>query len=134
MHDRVLAGEKEAKEIIDGIAKEIEVQKKNAKAKPDFNLLAGKYRDDWFGDVEIGMKYGKPWLHCVRSPKLTGELQFYKANTWIVKWTDRSFDADAFVQFAFDMDGKGESIKMKAISPLTDFSFDFHDLDLKRVR
>lgn len=134
MSDRVQKGDKEAKEITDGIAKEIALQKKSKGAKPDFGLMAGTYKDDWFGDVTIGMKNGKPWLHCVRSPRLTGELEFYKANTWIVRWTDRSFDADAYVQFDLDMDGKGESIKMKAISPLTDFSFDFHDLDLKRVK
>jgi hypothetical protein len=33
-----------------------------------------------------------------------------------------------------DEQGKANSIKMKAVSPLTDFSFDFHDLDLKRVK
>lgn len=133
MHERVQKQEKEAKDILDGITKEIEKQKAGGKA-PDFNLVSGNYYDDWFGQVEISLKNGKPWLHCVRSPKLTGKLEFYKGNTWIVRWNDRSFDADAFVQFGFDMDGKAESIKMKAISPLTDFSFDFHDLDLKRLK
>jgi hypothetical protein len=28
--------------------------------------------------------------------------------------------------------GKGSKIRMKAISPLTDFSYDFHDLDFRR--
>jgi CubicO group peptidase (beta-lactamase class C family) len=134
MKDRVDKNEKEAKEITEGIAKEIELQKKNSKSKPDFKLFAGKYKDDWFGEVEIGMRNGKQWLHCKRSPKLTGELEYYKANSFIVRWTDRSFDADAYVNFGLDQDGKGETIKMKAISPLTDFSFDFHDLDLKRVK
>jgi hypothetical protein len=82
--------------------------------------------------VVISQKNGKPWFDSKRSPKLTGELQFYKGNTWIVRWNDRSFDADAYVQFVMNQDGKAESIKMKAISPLTDFSFDFHDLNLKR--
>jgi hypothetical protein len=36
--------------------------------------------------------------------------------------------------FSLDMEGKASGIKMKAISPLTDFSFDFHDLDLNRVK
>ncbi len=54
---------------------------------------------------------------------------FYKANTFLVKWTDRSMDADAFVLFELDYEGKPSGMKMKAISPLTDFSYDFHDLD-----
>ena len=60
-------------------------------------------------------------------------LLYYKGNTFIVKWTNRSFDADAYVMFQTDDEGKPASIKMKPISPLTDFSFDFQDLDLRRV-
>jgi len=134
MADRVQKNEKEAKDILDGINKEIETQKKSTKTRPDFNFLTGSYKDDWFGEVIIGLKNGKLWLDCKRSPKLSGELQYLKANTYIVRWNDRSFDADAYVHFGLDRDGKAESIKMKAISPLTDFSFDFHDLDLKKIK
>jgi hypothetical protein len=42
-------------------------------------------------------------------------------------------DADAFVNFALDEEGKAKSIRMRAISPLTDFSYDFHDLRFQRV-
>jgi len=42
-------------------------------------------------------------------------------------------DADAFVIFSTDKDGKPSGIKMNAISPLTDFSFDFQDLDFKKL-
>ncbi|MFM2359480.1 MAG: hypothetical protein RLY16_1473, partial [Bacteroidota bacterium] len=68
-----------------------------------------------------------------KSPKLSGELQFYKGNTFVAIWPDRSMDADAFVQFNLDTDGKGAEIKMNAISPMTDFSFDFQDLHFKRT-
>ena len=134
MADRVQRNEKEAKEIMDAINKEIDSQKKQTKSKPDFGLVAGTYKDNWFGEVSIGLKNGKPWFDSKRSPKLSGELHYYKSNSYIVRWNDRSMDADAFVPFVIDPDGKAESIKMKAISPLTDFSFDFHDLDLKRVK
>ena len=43
-------------------------------------------------------------------------------------------DADAFVMFSTDKDGKPSGIKMSAISPLTDFSFDFQDLDFKKTK
>ena len=58
---------------------------------------------------------------------------YYKANTFVVKWNDRSLDADAFVVFGLDKNGKAVGIKMEAISPSTDFSFDFQDLEFKRV-
>ena len=94
----------------------------------------GKYTDPWFGEVEVSIKDGKPWFASKRSPKLSGELFPYKGNTLIVRWNDRSMDADAYVQFSTDMDGKMSGIKMNAISPLTDFSFDFQDLDFIRVK
>jgi hypothetical protein len=43
-------------------------------------------------------------------------------------------DADAYVIFDLDKEGKASSMKMNAISPLTDFSFDFQDLDFKKVK
>ncbi|RZJ80803.1 MAG: DUF3471 domain-containing protein, partial [Flavobacterium sp.] len=44
---------------------------------------------------------------------------------------DRSLDADAFVNFTLNNQGKADGFKIEAISPLTDFSFDFQDLDFK---
>ena len=119
--------------LLDSIWNEIETVQRSGKAKPDIQLFTGTYRDAWLGDVIISVKNGKAWFDSKRSPKLTGELFYYKANTFVVKWKDRSMDADAFVNFSLDEEGKAAGIKMRAVSPLTDFSYDFHDLDLKRV-
>ena len=134
LHKRVVAGETNAKNITDGIWKDIDAQKKNNAVKPDISRFTGTYTDQWFGDVMISVKDGKSWFNSKRSPKLTGELLPYKGSTFIIKWNDRSMDADAYVMFSVDTDGKADGIKMKAISPLTDFSFDFQDLDFKRVK
>jgi CubicO group peptidase (beta-lactamase class C family) len=131
MHDRVVKNEAEAKKITDATWAGIEAEQKKG-AKPDVSNYLGTYTDKWFGDVVISMKNGKMWFDSKRSLKLTGEMFFYKANTFVVKWNDRSLDADAYVLFSLDNTGKGEGIKMSAISPLTDFSFDFQDLDFKR--
>ncbi|UTA66345.1 serine hydrolase [Emticicia sp. 21SJ11W-3] len=130
-HDRVLQGLANAKKITDDIWKDIEAQQKNA-ARMDNSLFTGTYHDQWFGDAEIGIKNGKLWFTSKRSYLLNGEMFPYKGNTFIVKWVDRSLDADAYVTFELDKDGKGSGFKMLAISPLTDFSFDFQDLDFKR--
>lgn len=132
--DRVVANEANAKKITDQVWADIEAQQKSSAAKADIQQLTGTYKDDWFGEVTISVKNGKPWFDSKRSPKLSGEMFAYKGSTYIVKWGDRSMDADAFVMFSLDTDGKATGIKMKAISPLTDFSYDFHDLDLKRVK
>lgn len=128
-HERVQRGEAEAKKITDALWRHIEAQQKANTSKTDLNLFAGTYQDKWFGDVVISMKNGKLWFDSKRSFQLTGELFPYKGNTFIVKWTERSMDADAYVMFDLDNDGKAAGFKMKAISPLTDFSFDFQDLD-----
>ena len=132
MHDRVVQNEAQAKKITDQIQKDIDAQQKSTGAKPANALFLGTYNDPWFGDVTIAEQNGKLRFNAIRSPRLRGDLFYYKGNTFIVRWDDRSFDADAYVMFSLDMDGKASGIKMKAISPLTDFSFDFHDLELER--
>jgi CubicO group peptidase (beta-lactamase class C family) len=100
----------------------------------DWSMYTGVYHDDWLGEVTISVKNGRPWFDSKRSPRLTGELLPYKGNSFIVKWRDRSMDADAFVIFDLDERGIATRIKMKPVSPLTDFSYDFQDLDLHREK
>lgn len=45
-----------------------------------------------------------------------------------------SMNCDAFAEFSMDKTGKGVSLKMKEISPGIDFSYNFQDLDLRRVK
>jgi len=123
-----------AKKITDSIWRDIATAQKENAGKTDLKIYTGTYHDQWFGDVIISVKNGKLWFDSKRSPKLTGEMFAYKGNSFVVKWRDRSMDADAFVIFSLDMEGKGAGITMRPISPLTDFSYDFQDLDLHRVQ
>ena len=131
MHDRVLANESNAKKITDSLWKAIDAQQKSADKK-DISMFTGTFHDKWFGDVVISIKNGKLWFDAKRSYLFTGEMFAFKGNTFIVKWNDRSMDADAYVKFDLDFEGKPSGIKMEAISPLTDFSFDFQDLDFRK--
>ncbi|MBO6516532.1 MAG: serine hydrolase [Bacteroidia bacterium] len=94
----------------------------------------GTYKDNWFGEVVIEDRDGQLWFSCTRSPKLIGPMYFYQANTFAIKWEYRDMNCDAFASFTLDENGKAQSIKMKGISPAIDFSYDFHDLDLQRVK
>jgi hypothetical protein len=121
----------EATKITDSV--EAEIKKATTASTNDWKSFIGTYRDPWMGEVMILEKNGQPWLQMKRSPKLTGRMYPYKGTTMVVRWINRSMDADAFVNFGLDEEGKGKSIRMKAISPLTDFSYDFHDLKFERV-
>ncbi|MEN8153120.1 MAG: serine hydrolase [Acidobacteriota bacterium] len=100
----------------------------------NFEDFIGVYEDNWFGKVEVFMKGKQLWFKSYRSPKLNGPMSYYKANTFAIKWEYQDMNADAFAMFNLDEDGKAQSIKMKGISPNIDFSFDFQDLDLNRVK
>lgn len=93
--------------------------------------LVGKYRDAWFGEIEIYKKNSKFFFKSVRSPHLKGEVFYYKNNTYVVKWNDRKLNADAFI-FS-NNENKTTNLKMKAISSSTDFSYDFQDLNFYKV-
>ncbi len=123
----------EAKAITDAIQRDI-AKAQQAGQSQDVKLFVGNYSDAWLGNVTIALKNGKLRFDAKRSPHLTGEMLPYKGTTFVVKWDDRSMDADAFISFSLDQEGKATGFTMKAISPLTDFSYDFHDLDFHRVK
>jgi hypothetical protein len=50
-----------------------------------------------------------------------------------VKWNDRSYDADVYMQFSFKSNGDANGATMSYIAPITDFSFDFEHLNLKKL-
>ena len=128
-NDNRLRNEKQAKEIVDKTWAAIALAQKANAIKPDMKNYLGTFKDAWFGDVTISEVNGKMYFQAKNSPKLRGDMTFYKGNTFIVRWYDRSLDADAFVKFTLAKDAKANGFKMEAISPLTDFSFDFQDLD-----
>ena len=132
-HARIVAENENAKKITGEIWKAIDAQQKN-NTKIDINQFAGIFRDAWFGDVTISLNNGKLMFASKRSPRLSGEMLYYKGNTFVAKWNDRSLDADAFVKFNLDTEGKAAGMTMEAISPLTDFSFDFQDLEFHVVK
>ncbi|UJB17182.1 MULTISPECIES: serine hydrolase [Lysobacter] len=112
------------------------VAARDAKSKPSLPLsgYAGAYRDPWYGDVFIEPAAGgKLRVRFGRTKDLVGELSHWQHDTFIVRWDQRWLNADAFLNFALTPDGKVRELRMEAISPLTDFSFDFQDLRLTPV-
>lgn len=107
---------------------------KKEKSKIDFKSFIGTYKDNWFGDITLYEKEGKLFFASKRSPQLAGEVFRYTNTNYVVKWDNAYFHADAHLFFECDATGKATRITMLPISELTDFSYDFQDLDFKRIQ
>jgi CubicO group peptidase (beta-lactamase class C family) len=109
---------------------------RDSSSKPSLPLAkyAGTYRDAWYGDIRIAEEAGKLVMRFSHTPLLVGDLEPWQHDTFVVRWRDRELRADAFVTFALTPDGSIDQAKMRAVSPATDFSFDFQDLLLKPAR
>jgi len=107
---------------------------KNSKPSLPMTKYAGTYRDPWYGDVAVVQEGGKLRLRFSKTPQLVGTMAPWQHDTFVVRWDDRSLNADAFVTFSLDADGAIREVRMQPISPLTDFSFDFQDLRLAPVK
>jgi CubicO group peptidase (beta-lactamase class C family) len=125
---REAANEQGADKITGEVWTAVETNLKS-KTAVDPKQYVGTYKDPWFGEVKITEKKGKLYFASTRSPQLTGEMFFYKDNNFVVKWNNRYFHADAHVLF----ENNNKTFKMAAISPLTDFSYDFQDLEFNKV-
>ena len=94
---------------------------------------AGTYRDPWYGDVLIKPSAKGLEMQFSKTAELLGDIEHWQHDSFIVRWRDRGLNADAFVNFSLDADGRIREMRMEPVSPLTDFSFDFQDLRLVPV-
>jgi len=95
---------------------------------------AGSYRDAWYGDISIMEEDGQLVMRFEHTPLLVGEMEHWQYDTFVVRWQNRDLRADAYVTFSLDHDGSIHRVRMKAVSPVTDVSYDFHDLDIYPVK
>ena len=111
------------------------VAARDATSKPSLALAryAGTYRDPWYGDVLVRQGAKGLEMQFSKTAELLGDIEHWQHDTFIVRWRDRGLNADAFVNFTLDPDGRIREVRMEPISPLTDFSFDFQDLRLVPV-
>lgn len=104
-----------------------------APAPLPLEAYAGTYSDPWRGEATVRRESDKLILKISRTQSLEGPLTHYNGNIFIVHWNDRSLNADAYVRFEQGYDTKVNEMSMRAVSPETDFSFDFQDLHFSRT-
>ncbi|MEZ0242413.1 MAG: serine hydrolase [Sphingomonas sp.] len=93
---------------------------------------AGRYRDPWYGDVVISEKGGKLSIDFVPTPVFKSVLDPWGPDTFRTRFA-KDAGEDAILTFAV-RDGKVTGLTMKALSPLADFSYDYHHLEFTPVR
>ncbi|HEX3233916.1 MAG TPA: serine hydrolase [Gemmatimonadales bacterium] len=110
-----------------------EVERKAAGARhqssPSLPLAsyAGRYTDQMYGDVTLTEESGRLVLRFSHSLALTGDLEHWQYDTFVAHWRQHNIP-DIYVTFALKPDGSIDTMKMAAVSPLADFSYDFQDL------
>lgn len=92
----------------------------------------GLYRDSLYGDATIALEHGGLVFRLSRSPAFTGDLEPWQYETFITRWRVPNLAA-AFLTFDLSPDGSVAGIRMAAVSPLADFSFDYQDLHFTPV-
>jgi len=99
----------------------------------DLDACVGRFADPWRGPADVTRTERGLRLTFSHTRALTGDLTPLGPDFFIVRWDDRSLNADAYVRFTRDFGGKIVGFTMKAASASTDFSFDFQDLEFSRV-
>jgi len=94
---------------------------------------AGRYNDDWYGDVVIERKGTGLRLRFTKTPRLVGSLIPWNHDTFLVHWDDRQLHADAFIDFTADAHTGVHEAHMRRASPRVAPAYDYQDLRLKPV-
>lgn len=93
---------------------------------------AGRYRDPWYGDVVITEARGKLAIQFVPTAAFKSALEPWGPDAFRTRFPAGAGE-DAVLSFEVK-DGAVVRLTMKALSPLADFSYDFHHLDFAPVR
>jgi CubicO group peptidase (beta-lactamase class C family) len=102
---------------------------RNRESKPSLPLAkyAGNYNDAMYGDASITEENGHLVLRFAHSPEFTGDLEHWQYDTFVAHWRTKTIP-DAYVTFSLTASGDIDTMKMAAVSPLADFSYDYQDL------
>jgi hypothetical protein len=97
---------------------------------------AGRYRDPWYGDLLVTLQVvrgGPSRLHIdfTRTPVFKSVLEPFGPDSFRTRFPDGAGE-DAVLTFVVE-NGRVTRLRLRALSPFADFSYDFHDLNPVRV-
>jgi CubicO group peptidase (beta-lactamase class C family) len=91
---------------------------------------AGVWSDPWFGPVALCPGEGGMVWASEKSPAMRARLMLSDGRRWL-QWLDLGEDAEAWLDFSGE--GAQRHMQLRAIDPDIDFSYDFQDLEFRRV-
>ena len=109
-------------------------QAKPARVGPSLSLnrYVGDYSDPWYGTIQVRRSGQALAIHFPHSSGMDSVLVHHQYDTFraqpALRWIE-----PAYVTFSIDSGGKVDRVRMKPVSPLADFSFDYQDLDFAPV-
>jgi CubicO group peptidase (beta-lactamase class C family) len=95
------------------------------------SAYAGRYRDPWYGDLVVTQRGRGLHLDFTRTPVFKSALEPFGPDTFRTRFPEGTGE-DAVVTFVVE-NGRAARLRLRALSPLADFSYDFHDLNPVRV-
>ena len=92
---------------------------------------AGRYRDPWYGDLVVTERRGALHVDFTRTRAFKSALEPFGPDTYRTRFP-RGAGEDAVITFVVE-NGRATRLRLRALSPFADFSYDFHDLNPVRV-
>ena len=89
---------------------------------------AGTYADPWYGDLVVAADGKGLSVNFATTPGMKGRLRHWQYDTFVTEFADPSIEP-AYLTFAIGAAGKVKGVTAKAVSPIADFSFDYHHLN-----
>ena len=101
-------------------------------ADDDPALVTGRYVDPWFGEALVCGAGEGVEFRSLKSPKLHGRL-LRGGDRLLVAWHAADVDVDALIDFDKDVEDGATRMRMARIDPQADSSYDYQDLDFRRI-
>jgi hypothetical protein len=92
---------------------------------------AGRYRDPWYGDIVVREVGDRLTIDFTRTLVFKSALEPFGPDTYRTRFAPGAGE-DALIEFLIEH-GRPVRLKLRALSPLADFSFDFQHLAPVRV-
>lgn len=99
----------------------------------DLGGRLGRYRDPWFGEIDLCPAGDAVRFTARKSPSMRGRVM-RAGSRWLVDWDDDAIDTEPWLTFGGATSQHPGVLTLAKVDPEADFSYDYEDLRFTRVR